>query len=173
MIYFTADWCPHCRRMDGQIQRIPDTISKFAYYPVNADQNPSLTRKFKTQGLPTVVFVKPDGTEFHRWSGAYPSEEQLKQVLEDVRQKAGTITSKAPARPAQGSGAASAGTKSAAESVAAGQLQMAESSLKVGRKDDAVKTLRQIIDKYPGTEAAARARDKLDELDSRRPAQAR
>lgn len=164
MIDFYTDWCGYCKKMNKQVDEISETVNKFAYYRVNAEQDRKLTQEFGVHGYPTVVFVKPDGTELHRWSGAYPTTDQFKRALEAVLEKAGPIKPQ-ESPDAKKSAATNPAAKSAAETAAANELKTAQTYLNVGRKNDAVRALKQIIAKYPGTEAAATAKEKLDELD--------
>jgi thioredoxin-like negative regulator of GroEL len=166
LVDFYTDWCGYCKKLDKQIEEIAGTVNKFAYYKVNAEQNRALAKEFGVRGYPTVVIVKPDGSEVHRWSGCPQSADALRQRLEGVLDKAGPIEATVPPAKPAGAGAAMAG-KSPAETAAANELKTAEMYLKVGRQTDGIRALRQLTTKYPGTEAANAAQEKLDELDGR------
>lgn len=90
MIDFYTDWCGWCKKMDALMEQAPDEMAKFAYYRVDAEKDRALAQKFKVTGYPTVVFVKPDGSEFHRWRGAYRTVDALKSAMAEVLEKAGT-----------------------------------------------------------------------------------
>ena len=160
MIDFYTDWCGWCKKMDSVIEQVPDTMAKFAYYRVNAEQEKALAQQFQVRGYPTFVFVKPDGTEFHRWSGAYRNADDLKHALEGVLQKAGKIEPQ-PAETAAKPAASAGVDKSSIETAAANELKTAQLYIDVGRKTDAARALKQVIAKYPGTDAAAQAKEKL------------
>jgi len=164
MIDFYTDWCGYCKKMDKQIEEIPDTVNKFAYYKVNAEQDRALAKQFKVRGYPTVVIVKPDGSEFHRWSGAYKTSADFKRALEGILEKAGPVA-KTESDGATKTASSSPAAKSANETAAANELKTAQTYLNVNRKADAAKVLKQIVAKYPDTEAAATARGKLDEIE--------
>ncbi len=169
MIDFYTDWCPQCKVMDKVVTKIPDTMNKFVYLRVNAERDVPLARQFKVKGYPTVVLLKPDGTEFHRWAGAYRTPEDMTQVLESALKKAGSIQSaQAPtqAKPTTATVAPRPAPNSVQETAARGELSTAQTYLTVGRRADAKKTLQHIIDKYPDTQAAEQAREKLDQLSS-------
>ncbi|RLB42345.1 MAG: cytochrome C biogenesis protein [Deltaproteobacteria bacterium] len=70
IIDFYADWCGPCREMDKTTfrdQRVKALIGKF--FPIRVDltkQSPEtkkLVQRFNVRGVPTVVFLRPDGTE--------------------------------------------------------------------------------------------------------------
>ncbi len=92
MIDFYTDWCGWCKKMDALMEQAPEEMSKFTYYRVNAEKDRALAKKFQVTGFPTIVFVKPDGAEFHRWRGAYRSLDALKKGMSEVLQKAGMTT---------------------------------------------------------------------------------
>ncbi len=130
-------------------------MEKMVYYRVNADQNPAMKREFQVGGYPTVIFLKPDGNEFHRFAGAYRSGTDLAKVIASILPKAGILTPKPKTvTPAN----------LAIENAAKHKLSNAETNLRVGRKKDAVKTLQEIIEKYPDTEAASKAQEYFDSL---------
>jgi len=52
-------------------------------YPTGADPNNEIARSFQVVGLPTTVFIRPDGTVARRWPGPI-TEEQLQQFVRDI-----------------------------------------------------------------------------------------
>jgi thioredoxin-like negative regulator of GroEL len=162
MIDFYTTWCPHCKRQDAAAEQIPETIGRFTLYRVDAEQNKSLAKQFSVRAYPTVVFVKPDGKEFSRWVGGYEKPDDLKRILEDTLQKAGSIQPQksGPTQPT------TAGASAPDESVAAAQLRSALAVAKTGRKDVAADQLRKLIERYPDTQAAAEAREQLNQLNN-------
>lgn len=168
MIDFYTDWCGWCKVLDKHVSEIPSTMEKFVYYRVNAERDVALAKQFKVTGYPTIVFVKPDGSEFHRWSGTPKTSSALKERLEDIAKKAGDIKPQSPeAKPPSSSNAGAATSQnSVAETAAAAALRTAQMSYSMGRDADAVKAFRQIIEKYPDTRAAAQAQEKLNQAGS-------
>ena len=71
MIDFTADWCAACHEMEKLTYTDPAVIAAAeAFVPVMIDCSESagpagkaLLAKYDVVGLPTVVFVLPDGRE--------------------------------------------------------------------------------------------------------------
>ena len=72
LIDFYADWCGACRELDDKTfadTKVAETAK--AFLMVKADftapdpAREALMKKFKVSGLPTIVFIRPDGTEWH------------------------------------------------------------------------------------------------------------
>jgi thioredoxin-like negative regulator of GroEL len=155
MIDFYTDWCPHCKEMDRIVAQIPDTMNKFVYIRINAERDIPLAKRFRVDGYPTVVFLKPDGSEFHRWSGAYQTRQDMTTVLLSVLKKAGPIE---PVNPsAQQAQTATAPPDSPADA----QLKKALRDYSLGRDHQAAEGFRQVIALYPDMPAAKQAREKL------------
>jgi thioredoxin-like negative regulator of GroEL len=165
MLDFYTDWCPHCKEMDKVVAQIPEMMGKFVYYRVNAERNTSLAKQFDVKAYPTVVFVKPDGTEFHRWAGAYQTAGQMTDVLQVVLDKAGHIERLgATAASPGGAPAGSAVRNSAQKTAAASEFRMVQTYVSMGRNDSAIQACQHILEKYPDTQTALQARQKLSEL---------
>ncbi|MHC2070239.1 thioredoxin family protein [Bremerella sp. T1] len=67
VLFFTAGWCPACRRADPAYQELRN-----AGYPirkVNVDSNSSLAQKYGIRSIPQFVYVV-NGEEKRRVSGA-------------------------------------------------------------------------------------------------------
>ena len=67
VLFFSASWCPACRRADPSYQELRN-----AGYPiskVDVDSNPSLAQKYGISSIPQFVYVV-DGAEKRRVSGA-------------------------------------------------------------------------------------------------------
>jgi hypothetical protein len=52
-------------------------------YPTGADPNNDIARSFQVIGLPTTIFIRPDGTIARMWPGPL-SESQLQEFLRDI-----------------------------------------------------------------------------------------
>ena len=161
LIDFYADWCRHCKEMDRVVNQIPDAMAHFVYLRVNAERDVPLAKKFGVKSYPTVVCLKPDGSEFHRWSGAYQTPQDMTAVLNYVLQKAGpTELLKAPAVTVAEDPAPPAPPDPPADV----ELKRAMKAYSLGRDREAGKMFRHIVDTYPDTSAAQQAREKLAKL---------
>ncbi len=72
-IDFYTDWCAPCKVMDTTtfVDAAVVAALKARTVPikVDADADPGLTRRFNVDGYPTMLLVKPDGTELGRILG--------------------------------------------------------------------------------------------------------
>ena len=77
---FYADWCGYCKEMDQGTYTDPQVQAKlnqnYVLLKVNVDENPSLSSKYQTYSLPTMVIIDSSGNEVKRIVG-YQSPEQL------------------------------------------------------------------------------------------------
>jgi thiol:disulfide interchange protein DsbD len=105
LIDFYADWCAPCKELDMHTFSAPEIIDlskEFIMLKVDltSSSDPhaeSLRKKYRTRGVPTLVFLKPDGRELSdlRVTGFEPKErmlERMDRVLrlsKDIRENPG------------------------------------------------------------------------------------
>ena len=96
MIDFTAEWCAACHELEQETYPDPAVIAAAGdFVPVMVDctnesspEIKALQEKYAVKGLPTVVWVMPDGRELARINGFTPPEEFV-QILAKAKAKAG------------------------------------------------------------------------------------
>jgi thiol-disulfide isomerase/thioredoxin len=104
VLNFWASWCVPCREEMPYFERVArtggvalvglalldDDVASRAFineigisYPTGADPNSDIARSFQVIGLPTTIFIRPDGTIARKWPGPL-SESQLQEFLRDI-----------------------------------------------------------------------------------------
>ncbi len=59
LVDFWAQWCPPCRMLLPVVDEIAtETAGTAKVAKVNVDDNPELTRRFKVQSIPLLLFFK-------------------------------------------------------------------------------------------------------------------
>jgi thioredoxin-like negative regulator of GroEL len=102
---FYTDWCEWCKALDETTYVDPAFIEyskKFTCARVNAEVDTASARKYRVSGYPTVVLMKPDGTEIDRVVGYMRAPEFMAQV-EDYLAGKNTLASLIAEEPAKGS----------------------------------------------------------------------
>lgn len=86
-IDFYADWCQPCRMLDATTFKDPKVVEwlgkNTVAIKVNGDNSPKLIDQFKVVSFPTLVFLKPDGTEIDRII-TYVSAEQFLEAAAGI-----------------------------------------------------------------------------------------
>ncbi len=89
MIDFYTDWCGWCERLDD-ITYIDSLVvsesSKFVSLKLDADRERSVSRRYRVQAFPTILFVGPDGEEIHRVVGFRPPTEFVREMRVALRE---------------------------------------------------------------------------------------
>jgi thiol:disulfide interchange protein DsbD len=90
IIDFTADWCIPCKELDHWTFAAPPVVERArSFVTLKADLSDSrspavstLKERYRVLGVPTVVFLTPDGTEIPhlRVTGVIPPEEFLTRM---------------------------------------------------------------------------------------------
>ncbi|MGB9937357.1 MAG: thioredoxin family protein [Methanobacterium sp.] len=83
-IDFYATWCASCKQLDEYTLSNPKVKKKLNedYVPVkiDIDKNSKLASDYRIYGIPTMVFLNPDGSEIKRQEGYVGPQELLNQL---------------------------------------------------------------------------------------------
>jgi thiol-disulfide isomerase/thioredoxin len=79
VFYFTADWCPPCKK----VKPIVEDMKKegFEFQMINADYEQLLVKRFEIKSIPTFILME-NGKEINRISGAQTRESLVKFINE-------------------------------------------------------------------------------------------
>lgn len=72
LVDFWAPWCPPCRMLKPELERLaPDLAGRANVAFVNVDEHPQLAEAFRVSGIPAVFIVK-GGKVVDAWTGYAP-----------------------------------------------------------------------------------------------------
>jgi len=84
LVYFWADWCSACRKMEHEVLDQPDFISGLeAYYvlvKVNADHFPATARQYGVTALPTTIILNSQGQAVEKLQGRLETSAYLARL---------------------------------------------------------------------------------------------
>lgn len=87
-IYFYADWCSYCRKMENETFVDPAVASfinqHFLPVRVNSDEQSKIAARYGVSGLPDLRFLTPEGEAIARWPG-YIEAKQLLPMLKYIQ----------------------------------------------------------------------------------------
>lgn len=98
LVFFTADWCTYCPKVNNQLQSLPELISKPPRIQLvkvdltwDTPQNKAIAEHFNVFGPPTLLLLTPAGEEIPngRITGLPADEELLQWVKNAVSLYAG------------------------------------------------------------------------------------
>lgn len=83
-LYFHADWCTYCKKMEATTfmdKKIRTYLNEnFISIQVDTEKDTDISNQWKVRGLPTIWFLRPDGTKLDSLPG-YVDEAYLSKVL--------------------------------------------------------------------------------------------
>jgi len=86
LVDFAAEWCGPCQRMLNGTYKDPSIVKKSASFImvlIDIDQQQSLARKHNVEAVPTMLFLRPDGTQISRAVG-YKDAKQLAEMMDSA-----------------------------------------------------------------------------------------
>jgi thiol:disulfide interchange protein DsbD len=86
MVDFTAQWCGWCRKLDDvtyKDKKVIQLSKEFICVKVDCDRDRTTPGRFNVRGLPTIIFLSPDGDVIHRVVG-YRKPEDFIMIMKNV-----------------------------------------------------------------------------------------
>lgn len=62
ILFFSADWCPLCRVLEGKIKKDMDVLNGHAVLEANYDKEVELKKEYSVLVQTTMIFFNADGT---------------------------------------------------------------------------------------------------------------
>lgn len=90
MVDFHATWCPPCKMLDSQTYSDANVIAeadRWVSVKVDVDLEAQTAARYNVSSMPTIAFLKPDGTPVSRITGFVPAE-QMTAALRDAHARA-------------------------------------------------------------------------------------
>lgn len=84
LVQFSAPWCGACRLADPVIARVLASEDGVVLRKVDVAETPAEAEAMRVTGLPTLVFLGPDGRELHRIGGTLGSK-RIAAALQEAR----------------------------------------------------------------------------------------
>jgi thiol-disulfide isomerase/thioredoxin len=78
LLLFTSQTCPHCRTVEGFMEKIKDNYSNVDLYIIESEKSPKLLEKFGIMSFPSTQFVSIEKKGVKRIVGAAPAEDFFK-----------------------------------------------------------------------------------------------
>jgi thioredoxin-related protein len=89
-LYFQADWCTYCTKLKETTFKDPAVLGyltdNFTSISVNTDMEKELADAWKIRGLPTLWFLKSDGSKIDSVPG-YVDPQQFLRILKYIHTK--------------------------------------------------------------------------------------
>lgn len=84
LVHFGAAWCGPCRQMERDVLKSRDLLDQFGRryvaVKIDSDRHPDLVRRFGVEGLPSDLFLSPDGRMLARTTGYVAKSSYVSQM---------------------------------------------------------------------------------------------
>lgn len=89
LLDFSAEWCPPCKMLEEKTWPDPEVRGWLGRHvipvKVDVDENKPLAEKFGIKTIPTLIFIRPDGSEVGRLGGFMPPKKFLFEAEEVLK----------------------------------------------------------------------------------------
>ncbi|MEL6918830.1 MAG: thioredoxin [Bacteroidota bacterium] len=80
LVDFYADWCGPCKTLSPILQQVKDELGDtIKIVKVDVDKNPKLAKKYRVQGIPTMLLFKK-GIQVWRQSGILQKKDLIQVI---------------------------------------------------------------------------------------------
>jgi thiol:disulfide interchange protein DsbD len=99
MVDFHATWCPPCKMLDAETYSDPKVIaeagSRWISVKVDVDQEPETAVRYTVTSMPTIAFLRPDGTAATRSIG-FVGPDAMVSLMRSAHDKAAPSSAATP-----------------------------------------------------------------------------
>jgi outer membrane lipoprotein-sorting protein len=91
MVDFMASWCGPCKAMDKEVfqsEKFKSSAGDFVLVKIDVDEQTAVAQRYKVEAMPTVKFLRPDGSVVHEFVG-YDRPETVYAEMNKARAKKG------------------------------------------------------------------------------------
>lgn len=83
IVAFSAVWCGPCQMLARDVYPDPTwqkAAADFVLVKIDVDQQPAVARRFNVSAMPTIHFVRPDGSVAHTMMGYRPTPQFISEM---------------------------------------------------------------------------------------------